>query len=130
MINLIPTATDALAESATELTNGLSHNIPIIGNAALCTDSLCTTGRAGLNFYCSPNLVSKVFFATSCVCGLIGAGSSGIAILSPVTGIPVLGWVGTFGARGFNRLGKYSLYMGNVTNGNITNATEIANLMS
>lgn len=130
MINLLPTATDALAESATELTNGLSHNIPIIGNAALCTDSLCTTGRAGLNFYCSPNPVSKVFFATSCVCGLIGAGSSGIALLSPVTGIPVLGWVGTFGARGFNRLGKYSLYMGNVTNGNITNATEIANLMS
>lgn len=130
MINLLPTATDALAESATELTNGLSHNIPIIGNAALCTDSLCTTGRAGLNFYCSPNPVSKVFFATSCICGLIGAGSSGVALLSPVTGIPVLGWVGTFGARGFNRLGKYSLYMGNVTSGNITNATEIANLMS
>ena len=130
MINLLPTAADALAESATELTNGLSRNIPIIGNAALCTDSLCTTGRAGLNFYCSPNPVSKVFFATSCVCGLIGAGSSGVALLSPVTGIPVLGWVGTFGARGFNRLGKYSLYMGNVTNGNITNATEIANLMS
>ena len=130
MVNLLPTATDALAESATELTNGLSHNIPIIGNAALCTDSLCTTGRAGLNFYCSPNPVSKVFFATSCICGLIGAGSSGVALLSPVTGIPVLGWVGTFGARGFNRLGKYSLYMGNVTSGNITNATEIANLMS
>ena len=130
MVNLLPTATDALAESATELTNGLSHNIPIIGNAALCTDSLCTTGRAGLTFYCSPNPVSKVFFATSCICGLIGAGSSGVALLSPVTGIPVLGWVGTFGARGFNRLGKYSLYMGNVTSGNITNATEIANLMS
>ena len=130
MVNLLPTAADDLARSVTGLTDGLSQNVPIIGNAALCADSLCTTGRAGINFYCSPNPVSKVFFATSCVCGLIGAGSSGVALLSPVTGIPVLGWVGTFGARGFNRLGKYSLYMGNVTNGNITNATEIADLMS
>ena len=130
MINLAPSAVDALAESATEITSGISNNVPIIGNAAICADSLCTTGRAGINFYCSPNPVSKVFFATSCVCGLIGAGSSGVALLSPVTGIPVLGWVGTFGARGFNRLGKYSLYMGNVTNGNITNATEIGDLMS
>lgn len=130
MVNLLPTAADNFAKSATGLTDGISQNVPIIGNAALCCDSLCTTGRAGINFYCSPNPVSKVFFATSCVCGLIGAGSSGVALLSPVTGIPVLGWVGTFGARGFNRLGKYSLYMGNVTNGNITNTTEIADLMS
>lgn len=130
MVNLFSTATDALAESATELTNGLSHNIPIIGNAALCTDSLCTTGCAGLNFYCSPNPISKVFFATSCVCGLIGAGLSGIALLSSVTGILVLGWVCTFGARGFNRLSKYLLYIESVTTVNITNITEIANLMS
>jgi hypothetical protein len=29
-----------------------------------------------------------------------------------------------------NRAGKYALHMGNVTNGNITNATNIAQLMS
>jgi len=130
VVNLLSTTADDLAKLATGLTDGIGQNVPIIGNAALCADSLCTTGRAGINFYCSPNPVSKVFFATSCVCGLIGAGSSGVALLSPVTGIPVLGWFGTLGARGFNRLGKYSLYMVNVTSGDVTNTTEIADLMS
>ena len=96
MINLDPSAVDALAESATELTSGISKNVPVIGNAAICADSLCTTGRAGINFYCSPNPVAKVFF----------------------------------GARGFNRLGKYTLHIGNVTSSNITNATAISDLMS
>ena len=130
MINPFLNATDELAISATRLTDGLSQNVPIIGNAALCADSLYTTGRAGINFYYSPNPVSKVFFATSCVCGVIGAGSSGVALVSPVAGIPVLSWVGTFGARGFNRLGKYALYMGTAASGDITTAVEIANLIN
>ena len=45
MVNLLATATDDLASSATGLTDGLGQNVPIIGNAALCADSLCTTGR-------------------------------------------------------------------------------------
>ena len=40
------------------------------------------------------------------------------------------GWVGSFGARAFNRLGKYTMYMGNVTSGNVTNITQIGELMS
>lgn len=128
--NLLPTAMDALAESTTEITSGISKNLPIVGNAAICADSICTTGRAGINFYCSPNPVSKVFFGVSCLCGVIGAASSGTALVTSFAGIPVAGWLGSFGARGFNRLGKYTLHMGNVTNGNITNATEIAKLMS
>jgi hypothetical protein len=130
MINLAPSAVDALAESATEITSGISKNVPIIGNAAICVDSLSTTGRAGLNFYCSPNPVAKFFFGASCFCGIMGAASSGTALATSFAGIPVTGWLGSFGARGFNRLGKYTLHMGNVTSGKITNATDIAELMS
>lgn len=126
MVNLAASAVDALAESATEITSGISKNIPIVGNAAICADSFCTTGRAGINFYCSPNPVARVFFGASCLCG---AASSGTALVTSFAGIPMAGWLGSFGARGFNRLGKYALHMGNVTNGNITNATDIADLM-
>ena len=130
MINLAPTAFDALVESTTEITSGISKNVPIVGNAAILSDSLCTTGRAGINFYCSPSPVSKVFFGASCFCGVIGAASSGTALITSFTGIPVAGWLGSFGARGFNRLGKYALHMGNVTSGNITNVTDVYDLMS
>ena len=50
MTNLASTNVDALAESATELTSGISKNVPIVGNAAICADSLCITGRAFLLF--------------------------------------------------------------------------------
>ena len=43
MINLVPSAVDVLAESATEITSGISKNVPIVGNATICVDSLCTT---------------------------------------------------------------------------------------
>lgn len=133
MINLAPSlisAFDALAESATEITSGISKNVPIIGNAAICADSLCTAGRASINFYCSPSPVAKVFFGARCVCGAIGAASSGAALVTSFSVIPVAGWLGSFGARSFNRLGKYSLHMGNVTSGNVTNVTAISDLMS
>ena len=125
-MGLAPTAMDHFAESASSLTDG----VPVLGNSAVCVDSLCTTGRAGINFYCSPNPLSKVFFGASCVCGVMGAASSGTALVTSFAGIPMAGWLGAFGARGFNRLGKYTLHMGNVTSGNITNATAISDLMS
>lgn len=130
MIDWASTSMDLFADSATEITTGISTNVPIIGNAALCMDSVCTTSRAGVNFYCSPNPLAKTFFAVSCLCGVIGATASGTSLVTPVAGIPVAGWLGSFGARAFNRAGKYTLHMGNVTNGNITNATDIAELMS
>lgn len=130
MINLAPSAVDGFAESVTEITSGVTKNVPIIGNAAICADSVCTAGRAGINFYYSPNPVAKVFFGPSCLCGAIGAASSGTALVTSFAGIPVAGWIGLFGARGFNRLGKYALHMGNVTSGDITNATDISDLMS
>ena len=130
MINLAPPAFDTLTESATEITSGISKNVLIVGNAEICSDSLCTTGRAGVNFYCSPNPLPRIFFGASCLYGVLGAASSGTALVTSFVGIPLTGWIGSFGARGFNRLGKYTLRMGNVTNGNITNATDIAELMS
>jgi hypothetical protein len=144
MINLAPSAVDAftesvtllaesvtlLAGSATEITSGISQNVPIIGNVAICADSLCTVGRASINFYCSPSPLGKVFFGASCVCGTIGAVSSGAALATSFAGIPIAGWLGSFGARSFNRLGKYSLHMGNATSGNLTNVSAISDLMS
>ena len=125
-MNLAPSAMYHFAESASSLTDG----VPVLGNTAVCVDSLCTTGRTSINFYCSPNPLSKVFFGASCICGIMGAASAGTALVTSAVGIPVTGWIGAFGARGFNRLGKYTLHMGNVTSGKITNVTEIAELMS
>lgn len=130
MISLVPTPIDALADKATESLQQITSTLPIVGNAAICADSLCTAGRAGINFYCSPSPVAKIFFCASCLFGVMGAASSGTALVTSFTGLPVAGCLGAFGARGFNRLGKYTLYMGNVTNGEITNSTAISELMS
>ena len=137
MVNFAPTAVDKLAGTATDAITSASgvasevvEAVPVFGNAAICVDSLCTTGRASVNFYCSPNPISRAFFGASCLCGLMGAASSGTAVATSLIGIPLTGWLGSLGARGFNRLGKYTLQMGNVTNGNITNVTEIAEIMS
>ena len=43
MIGLAPSAIDALAESATEITSGISKNVPIVENAVICADTLCIT---------------------------------------------------------------------------------------
>jgi hypothetical protein len=45
----------------------------------------------------------------------MGATASGTALVTRFTGIPVAGWLGSFGARAFNHLGKYTLHMGNAT---------------
>lgn len=102
MVELFPTQTTILIESTTKVMNG----IPILVNTTLAVDSICTTGRASINFYCSPNPVSKVFFGASCLCGVLGAGTSGTALVTSFVGIPVAEWLETLGARGFNRLGK------------------------
>jgi hypothetical protein len=120
MINLLPTPLDALAESLisfVESATVIGQNIPVITNVAICADSICTTGHAGLNLFFSPNPLSKVFFGTR---GVLIAPSSGVALLTSFTTIPVVGWVGLFGARAFNRLGKYTLHLGNITKGNTT----------
>ena len=110
--------------------NGVVSQFPTLANGALLADSVTTTGRAAMNFCCANNMVSRACFGASCICGTVGAASSGTAIASSFLGIPAAGVVGTLGARGFNRLGKYALRLGNFTNGNFTNVTEIAELMN
>lgn len=125
MIDLGPTPVTTLVDKVSSVVD----TMPTLGNAALLSDSVCTTGRAALNFYCSPNLPSKVCFGVSCACGIAGAVSSGTALATSTLGIPTTSFLGNFGARAFNRLGKYTLHLGNITSGNITNVTEIANLV-
>jgi len=125
-LKLASSAIDYAAESFSTLTDAVFG----LGNAAICVDSLCTAGCAGINFYCSPSPFAKIFFGASFACGTMGAAASGTALVTSYTGIPALGWVGGLRSKGLNRLGKYTLHLGNITNGNITNATEIADLMS
>ena len=123
-ITLAPTKMDEFAESATYLsksTSRLTDALPVVGNAAICIDSVTTTGRAAINFCSSPNTVARVFFGTSCLCGVLGAASSGTALATLYLGVPVGGWIGSISARGFNRLGRYTLKMGKVTSTNAIN---------
>lgn len=55
---------------------------------------------------------------------------SGTALLTSFPSITLAKWFGSLSARRFNRLGKYLLDMDNLTNGKITNPTEIASLIS
>ena len=131
MIDLAPTPATLLIESTTKITDFVGANTPVVSNAAICADSACTVGRAAINlFYYSSNPISKVCLGASCLCGTIGAASSGTAFVTSYMGLPQVGVAGAFGARVFNYLGKYTLHMGNVTSGQITNSAEIANLMS
>ena len=89
------------------------------GNALICVDSLRLSGRAGANMLSAPNTLSRVFFVASFTCGVISAGSSGVAIGTSYIGIPITGWIGSLGSRGFYKLGKVSLQAGKVTSGKI-----------
>ncbi|MEL6164944.1 MAG: hypothetical protein AAFR37_14720 [Cyanobacteria bacterium J06628_3] len=130
----VATPATVLIKSSTKVTDmvgtSILPTIPVVGNVALMSDSGCTAGRAALNFYYSPNPLSKVFFGVNCACGVVGAISSGTCIVTSYMGIPVTGLVGAFESRAFNRLGKYSLHLGNLTSGTLTNATEFAEFIS
>nr|YP_009686101.1 hypothetical protein [Halamphora americana]QDR24928.1 hypothetical protein [Halamphora americana] len=108
-----------------DTTNGILSQVPTLANSALLVDSTCTTGRAAMNFCCANNIVSRTCFVTSCICGTVGVVASGTAIATSFFGIPAAGAIGTLGARAFNRLGKYTL-----TLGNFTNANEISELIN
>ena len=102
---------------------GVLSQVSTLANSSLLVDSLSTTGRAAINFCYANNFVARTCFATSCICGTIGAPSSGTA--SGFFGIPAAGTIGTLGAGAFNRLGKYALRLGN-----FTNAPEISELIN
>ena len=65
------------------------------------------------------------FIATSCLYELLGVTTSyTTTLVLPVAGVLTARFVGTF-----NCLGKFTLYRRNVADDNISNATEIAELM-
>ena len=127
--NLAPVAVDQLVETASKSISTVTGTSTTIGNAALCADSLCTSGRAAINFYATASPVARAFFGASVMFGVMGAASSATAMATSYSGVPAAALVGAFGARGFNRVGKYAYHMGNVTSGNITNSTAIAEIL-
>jgi len=129
MINLIPTATDELALAAKDLIINSQSGASLCAQSILLTDNTCTAGRSLINFCATPNPLARFFFATSVVCGVAGATSAGVALTSSVFGMPTTAVVGAFGARSFNRLGRYTLHIGNLTNGNLINVTNVGEFM-
>ena len=130
--DLAPTPATLFMKSATRLTDSITRitdTAPTVGNAAIYADSTSTACRAAFNYCSSSNPVAKSLFAASCVCGVIGAASSGTAIATSTMGVPTAVVVGSLSTRAFNRAGKHIFLMGNVTNGNITNINEIRNIM-
>ena len=90
--------------------------ISAVANSAIMTDSALTARRAALHFCSAKNPVAKFCFGASCLLGLTGSICSGSAVITSFIGIPIAGLVGCFGARAFNRLGKYFYYLGKVVN--------------
>lgn len=82
----------------------------MIGTHYVAIVCMCTTCHVGLIFWASPNPLCD----TSWVCGVLGAASSGTALVTVTSfaSIHVTAWVGSFGARAFNWVGKYSLRLG------------------
>lgn len=80
---------DHFADLALKLTDG----VPILGITTICVNSLYAKGWAGINFYCSPNPVSKVFFGASCLCGMMGAVLSGIALATLFETYNRINWI-------------------------------------
>lgn len=137
MVYLDPAAFDKLVETASDSISTVTDSISTVtgtghsvGNAALCADSLCTSGRAAINFYATTSPLARTFFGASVVFGVMGAASSATALATSYSGLPATALLGAFGARGFNRVGKYAYHMGNVTSGNITNTTTISEILA
>ena len=113
-----------------ESVRGITESVPSVSNVVILADSTSIASRAAVNFYCSPHPVSKVCFGASCIFGVAGAASSGAALATSYIGVSITGLLGSLGARTFNNLGRYTLRLGKVASGEITNPADIADLMS
>ena len=77
-------------------------------------------------FFKATNLVARACFGAGAVCGLAGSVYSGRSAFSNYIGLSPLGITGDFAGRACYRLGKYSLRIGNVTDGNMTALADAA----
>lgn len=120
----IPTLAPTSAERIMSSIADSMETAPQLGNTLTAADGLCTAGRCVVSFCYATNTVSRVCFATGCVCGIVGSGLSGAAAASTYCGYSVGGFAGAVGARACNRVGKYAMTVGKVTNGDVAAVME------
>ena len=120
----VPTLAPVAAERImTSIVDGL-ETVPQIENIVTATDSACTTGLCALNFCAANNVIAQTCFAAGCLCGVAGATLSGAAAVSAFCGYSVGGLAGAAAARACNRVVRYGMTVGKVTNGNVASVME------
>lgn len=118
---LAPTAMDRVAE----LVGGALEGTPQIGNIAVAADSGRVGLQSGVCFFKATNPLSRVCFGAGTVCGLAGAACAGTSACSNYMGLSPLGVAGNLAGRACYRIGKYSLRVGQVTDGNMTALADV-----
>ena len=119
--SLAPTAMDRVAKLIGDGIEGA----PRIGNIAITADSARVGVQSGLCFFKAKTPVAKACFGIGATCGLAGSVCAGASSISNYMGCSPLGLAGNLAGRACYRLGRYSLRMGNVTDGNITELADI-----
>ena len=119
--SLAPTAMNRVAELVGDALEGT----PRVANIAIAADSGRVGVQSGMCFFKATNPVAKACFGAGAVCGLAGSVCSGTSAFSNYMGFSPLGIAGDFAGRACYRLGKYSLRIGNVTDGNMTALADV-----
>lgn len=129
MVESAPTLANALFDATAHTLTNVNEAVPPLGNTVLLGENLYMIFRAGTNCYLSYNPISKLLFASGCVCGVIGATSSGIALATSCMGLPTEALAATFSGRAFNRAGKYVISAAKFTNGSIVESLPVVDLV-
>lgn len=119
---LAPTQMDRVAELVGDALEGT----PRVANIAITADSARVGVQSGMCFFKATNPLSRACFGAGAVCGLAGSVCSGTSAFSNYMGFSPLGIAGDLAGRACYRLGKYSLRIGNVTDGNMTALADAA----
>jgi len=106
----------------------IQERIPFVTNVVLIADNVWIIKSSVRNFYSAPSVRAKVWFGAGLIFGTIGTISCGIKLGGICFGIPWSGFLASFCGRNCNRVGKYTLTMGSLATGNISNPTVVATL--
>ena len=87
--------------------------------------SWSSIGGYVLCFFKSTNPLARVCFGAGVVCGVAGSACAGASAISNYMSFSPLGIAGDLASHACYRLGKYSLKVGNITNGNMAALAEI-----
>lgn len=121
MPSLAPTPMDRVARLVGDGLEG----VPRVGNIAITADSARVGVQSGICFFKATNPLARACFGAGAVCGLAGSACSGASAFSNYMGFSPLGIAGDLAGRACYRLGKYSLRVGNITDGNMTALAEV-----